>query len=48
MVSLCDVRKLISMYFTQGLPQGSSLKKKSLSGGSVLRGKSVKEELVLK
>ena len=34
-----------NLYGAQGLPQGSSLKKKSVSGGSVIRGKSVKEEL---
>ena len=33
------------MYCAQGLLQGSSLKKKSVSGGSFIRGKSVKEEL---
>ena len=34
-----------NLYRAQRLPQGSSLKKKSVSGGSVIRGKSVKEEL---
>ena len=34
------------LYCTQGLPQGSSLKKKSVSGSSFIRGKSVKEELI--
>ena len=31
----------------RGLPQGSSLKKKSVSEGSFIRGKSVKEQLRL-
>ena len=34
-----------NMYCAQGLPRWSSLKKKSVSGGSFIRGKSVKEEL---
>ena len=34
-----------SLYCAQSLPQWSSLIKKSVSGGSVIRGKSVKEEL---
>ena len=33
------------LYCAQGLPQGSSLKKKSDSRGSFIRGKSVKEEV---
>ena len=34
-----------NLYCTQGLPQGS-LKNKSVSGGSFIKGKSVKEELM--
>ena len=43
--NVCDVRMRIAITCAQGLPQGSSLKKKSVSGGSFIRGKSVKEEL---
>ena len=39
--NLCDVRMRIAVYGTQG----SALKKKSVSGGGFIRGKSVKEEL---
>ena len=35
----------IKCEINQGLPQVSSLKKKSVSGGSFIRGKSLKEEL---
>ena len=35
-----------NLYCAQELPQGSSLKKKSVSGGSFIRVKSVKEELI--
>ena len=42
--NLCDVHSY-DLYCAQGLPQGSSLKKKSVSGGSFIRGKSVKGEL---
>ena len=36
---------ICAMYCAQWLLKGSSLKKKSVSGGSFIRGKSVKEEL---
>ena len=37
-----------NLYCAQELLQGSSLKKKSVSGDSFIRGKSVKEELLVK
>ena len=45
--NLCDVCMCMDITFfcAQGLPQGSSLKKKSVSGGSFTREKLVKEEL---
>ena len=36
-----------NLYCTQGATSGVLLKKKSISGGSFIRGKSVKEELSL-
>ena len=45
--NLCDVRMRIAMtcIVPLGYLRGSSLKKKSVSRGSFIRGKSVKEEL---
>ena len=37
--------ELCNLYCAQGLPRKSSLKKKSVSGGSFIRGKSVNKEL---
>ena len=42
----CGHAHSYKLYGARGLPQGSSLKKKSVSGGSFIRGKSVKEELI--
>ena len=42
---ICAHAHSYNLYGAQGLLQGSSLKKKSVSGGSFIRGKSVKEEL---
>ena len=48
--NLCDVRMRIAMtcIVPRGYLKGSSLKPKSVSGGSFIRGKSVKEELICK
>ena len=35
-----------NLYYAHGLPQGSYLKKKLVSGSSFIRGKSVKEGLI--
>ena len=45
--NLCDVRMCITITFivTKDYFMGPPLKKKSVSGGSFIRGKSVKEEL---
>ena len=46
-INLCDVltRIAITCIVPRGYIRGSSLKNKSVSGGSFTRGKSVKEEL---
>ena len=44
----CALAHSYNLYCAQGLPQGSSLENKSVSGGSFIRGKSVKEELSMK
>ena len=47
--NLCYVRMRIAItcIVPKGYLRGSSLKKKSVSGGSFFRGKSVKEELIV-
>ena len=42
---ICTHTHSNNLYCAQGLLQGSSLKNKSVSGGSFIGGKSVKEEL---
>ena len=43
--SSCSLFTKLYLYCAQSIPQGSYLKKKSVSEGSFIRGESVKEEV---